>query len=217
MINFISSFSNEIFSFSKEVIVRSLSDQEKRILLIVSVAFGFLAACYVAFRCYNKFQGSAIKIIDEEVDLDEQVKKDSISSFKTAIELMFKDRGLEWGVWLDPLTPEQEAERYEQLKEAIEKILPEDINRGISYRDGMAVRDQTLLLQAIMCIEDPSKRLEIVKILLKKGADPLVNGFYHMDIEPMEEAKRINDPQLIDLLSNAIKDAKDAEVEIKGS
>ena len=95
----------------------------------------------------------------------------SEKNFLEAMELMFTDRGLEWGVWLD-LTPEQKNQRYEELKTAIELISTEDINKITSYREGMAWRDQTLLLQAIMVITDPAHRLEIVKMLLAKGADP---------------------------------------------
>ena len=125
------------------------------------------------------------------------------------MELMFEHRGLEWGVWLSPRTKEAEAERYETLKKTILALSSININRTTTYRDGMTPRVQTLLLQAIMHITDPVKRLEIVKMLLAKGADPGMQGeYYSMFVDPLEEAKKTGDNQLINCISASIDIAK---------
>lgn len=134
---------------------------------------------------------------------------EEIKACYTAMELMFEHRVLEWGVSLLPRTVEAETERYETLKKAILVISSKNINRNITYRDGMAPRQQTLLLQAIMCIADPVKRLEIVKMLLAQGANPVMQGeYYSMFVDPLEEAKKTKDVELINCISASIDIAK---------
>lgn len=143
-----------------------------------------------------------VSILNQQIDHEIHHPTQDVSPFLNAMELMFHDRRLEWSVSVGPFTPKQETQRYEELKKTIKKILPSEINHTITYRDGIAPRTQTLLLQAIRCIQDRSKRLEIVELLLKKGADPKVQGWYYSSIDPIQEAA--GDHQLVELLKRKV-------------
>jgi hypothetical protein len=246
MLNSIHTFSHHIFYFSQAKTLSYLSHQQKKIVLLASLALGSLALGFIAIRYSNKnlfsFMGLNRQVNQEGENLspsakgkkpnnvstdegqgadgslqptesvinkvNESEEERSHASFREAMELMFEDRKLDWGGWLNPpLTPEQKTQRHEDLKKAIENILPADINKNLEYRDRMMDRQQTLLLQAIMCIKDSSRRLEIVKILIEKGADPRVQGFYYADVDPIGEAQKTYDSKtcpLIQLLNDAV-------------
>jgi len=118
------------------------------------------------------------------------------------VEEKIEDRGPQSGVWLI-LNSDQLTERFEELKRNIEMLSSVDVNATIYYRDGMMTRTQTLLLQAIKCIQDQTRRLEIVKMLLDKGADPYGEGFYYAPVDLLAEAKATGDERLIELIENA--------------
>jgi len=55
----LNSFSNYAISFLKEEVLPTLTAQQKKILIISSIAFGFLAACYAISRCFKpQMEGS---------------------------------------------------------------------------------------------------------------------------------------------------------------
>lgn len=135
-----------------------------------------------------------------------QPQNASEQAYLQAINLMFEGkREIDWGVFRPLLTPEELIRQHEQLKIELNQISPEDLNSVTYYRDGMMTRDVTLLTQAIIGIEDPNRRLAIVKILLDKGADPRVPGFYYQERDPLMEARAIKDEQLIKLLEQALQ------------
>lgn len=160
--------------------------------------FGAIFNCFC--KCFKKDNYEEIKIEQKpKIEDKNDAVRISRAEVQKAIDLMF---GVEWGVWQD-LTDEQKNKRYMDLKKAIEKILPEHINSIVNYRVGMASYATNLLLHAITKINDPAHRLEIVKILLDKGADPRVPGFYYKEIEILKEAVKIGDELLLDLLRKA--------------
>lgn len=207
--------------YFKDQILSSLTSQQKKILIVAAVAFSCIAALFLYCKCCfkakigekdKKDQDDAKakpKVEVEQPKLDEKTEK-SHEAFRKAIDLI-----CEWnhaaGFSVNPsFTPRQKAERDKNLKKAIDEILPEDINETIGLRDGMMTRNQTLLLHAIMMVDDPERRFEIVRILLEKGADPDVEGFYYQPVKPLEEAARANDPQLLEILVQA-KNKKEAK------
>ena len=177
----------------------SLTSQQKRIAAIICFAFACLATAYAIFAC-NKQRQVALQ---QKVQ-DNKIKK-SEAAFEQAMELMFDNRKLNWGEWLDPAsrTAEQKVKRHEELKGALAELLPQQVNSSLIYRDSIGNREQTLLLQAIMEIRDPAHRLEIVKILLAKGADIDGQGYYYGPINVMDEANQTKDQQLIEFLQLA--------------
>lgn len=50
----LNSFSNGVNLFFKESVLPSVTAQQKKILMIASIAFGFLVACYLANRYFFK-------------------------------------------------------------------------------------------------------------------------------------------------------------------
>jgi len=195
----------QLISVLKDQATTSFSDQNKKIIAISLVAFGCLAACLLLLRhCFGKDhkpadmpnQSPKIQSVDLSTMSDDNL-------FYHAFDLMFSERTLEWGNWVGPFTPEQMDERHRTLIKVIEKLPNNLINEAVNYREGMNTRAQTLLLQAIMEIHDADKRLEIVQLLLNKGADPSEQGFYYSDVDPIREAERTRDQQLIDLLQDA--------------
>lgn len=213
MLNTICSYTGQAILFSQQNLNLSVSPQHKRITAIVALALCCLAACYALVKCYRRRQNNddsrnnptvqpAPKVAQPTVD---PKVKNSEESFEKAIDFMFHDRRLEWEASFDAskLTPQQRQERHEELKRALADILPQHIDATINYRDGMMTRAQTLLLQAIMHIREPELRLEIVQILLAKGADPDVQGFCYQPVMPMQEALETKDQQLVAVLQNA--------------
>ena len=207
--------------YFKDQVLSSLTSQQKKILIVAAVAFSCIAALFLYCKCCfkgtvdkkdPKDQGDAkaqLKVEVEQPKVDEKTKK-SHEAFRQAIELICPWDHLA-GVSANPsFTAQQKKERDENLKKAIEDILPEHIDAATVLRDGMMSREQTLLLHAIMMIDDPARRREIVEILLDKGADPDVEGFYYQPVKPMEEAARANDPQLLEVLVKA-KNKKEAK------
>lgn len=61
----LNSFSSYSASFLKETILPSLTSQQKKIIVIASIAFGLLAALYVASRCCF---GSTEKEFEDQQD-----------------------------------------------------------------------------------------------------------------------------------------------------
>lgn len=208
MLNSIQACYNYFVPALQEKITFSLSDTQKRIMLVASAAFAFLATCYLIKCTYQRIYQSDVTPLDSEDD-----QETPSIPFEKAMELMFQHRKLEWEEQLDPLTDEQQKARHKELKEMIQEIDEKDINKVIIYRDGMMSREQTLLLQAVMNISDADQRLEIVTLLLEKGADPLIEGFYYAPVNLMKEAELINDKQLIQILENAIKKQSQQDVE----
>ena len=185
----------------------------------VSIKKEPLGYCLLYVASFFMSRDPFIKSADKDEVEDDQMKSADINEkltvgekkdvetipFLEAMELMFPDRCLDLGVWLDPMTPEQLNQRHEKLKTVIKLIPNKDINKKITYREGMASREQTLLLQAIMVITDPAHRLEIVKMLLAKGADPRVQGWRCIDVDPMQEAQDLEDKDLSDTLKQGLK------------
>lgn len=249
MLNSISTFSHQIFSTVREKINIALSEKEKKVTLVATLALGFLAVAFsLACRCFKKSKvsnvnanskqvypttlssknfassGSHIQLSDPGMTV---VKAEGLTSypqkdpatytpFEKAMDLMFEDRGLQWGVWITSMTPEKKQERFEELKKNIDLILEDEVNNAIIYRDGMIDRSQTLLLQAIMCITNPAHRLEIVDLLIKKGANPYVDGFCYAPIYVKDEALKTKDEQLINLIDVALKRHKLSQLVSKG-
>ena len=158
---------------------------------------------YVEKTLYNRCK----KILDD----DENMR---IHFFK-AINLMFeKGYNPEWALKPyndDWFKPENREPRHTDLLETINHIDTEPlfqdgvcINGVIAYRSGMGGRQATLLLQAVNEIHNPPKRLEVVSLLLKKGADSTLAVYwepYGDPLSPIEAAKSEKDQQLIDLLT----------------
>jgi hypothetical protein len=59
-------FSNHFISHLNESVLPSLTSQQKRILIVASIAFGVLAACLIACRCCFKLQISFISDDDDD-------------------------------------------------------------------------------------------------------------------------------------------------------
>jgi hypothetical protein len=213
----------------------SSNTQQKRILLIATLALACLAACYAVFSCFRRYEvtidvgrcwSGFVSLVKQKVNASPDVKqnqdpqavkaapdveqpgvedseeKQSEKAFLEAIELMSPD-------------PQYGTKQQEDLKKAIAKILPQHINVITTYRDGVDDRQQTLLLQAIMFIEhDRAKCLEIVKLLLDKGADPTIEGFcYGCPVVPIKEAQELlkytpstENQQIVDLLLRRISE-----------
>jgi len=212
MFNTISGFTHQILPFVEEKIMIASIDRQKYFLisLVVAIALGCIAACYAVYSDPSLLSGSRVFAkksggVDDVDDVDDDLEDESdtpYTPFEEAMDLMFEDRGLRWGVWLT-LDSDQLTERYKKLKSIIETLSSVDVNGATYYRDGMMTRTQTLLLQAIMCIQDRTRRLEIIKMLLDKGADPHGEGFYYTPVDLLAEAKATGDERLIELIENA--------------
>jgi hypothetical protein len=106
-------------------------------------------------------------------------------------------------------TPDELTARYEELKKVLKKIDIQHINRPLFFRVEMNSGAATLLIHAINEITDPARRLEIVKILLEKGADPLGKGRSGMlnvytNVTPLNAAEATRDQELIALIKEAL-------------
>lgn len=128
-----------------------------------------------------------------------QPELESKAAVYEAMDLMFEDRSIiqHWG---QPFPQDQLDERFERLKQRLQKILKEDIDELLGYREGMMTRAANLLQQAIMHISSPERCLEIVKILLEKGANPKAEGSYYVATTALELAEERNFPELTELL-----------------
>lgn len=136
--------------------------------------------------------------------------------FEKAMDLMFEDRGLAGGVSITSMSSEKKEERFEELKKNIALLSKEEINKTMIYSEGTSERSQTLLLQAIMRMKDPARRLEIAKMLINKGANPLIDGFCFSPIHVKKEALKTKDVQLIQLIEEAAKRQKLLQLISKG-
>lgn len=218
MLNTISHYSHQIATVAREKIHFPLTEQQKKVALIAALALSLLAAAtFAVCRCFCKSKPSEIKT-DKADGANVKDKNDpsTYTPFEKAMDLMFEDRTLEWGVQLPSLTGEKRQERYDELKKNIDLLSEDKVNQSLTYRDGMMGRTQTLLLQAIMCITDPAHRFEIAEMLIKKGANPYVEGFYYSPIQVKEEVLKTNDAQLITLIEDALKRQKLAQLVSKG-
>lgn len=184
--------------YFKEQILSSLTARQKTILLIAALALSCLATIYLYTRCCFR---AAIKNAPAEAKDKPVIETPEQRSEKAFLRFFDLLRG---GI---------NASLSAQLKGALDGILPEHINRTTSLKDGMMGREQTLLLQAIMRIGNPHLRLEIVEELLKRGANPLNEGFYYVPVYPLKEAEKTNDPQLIEVIKRAIDEINAANQE----
>lgn len=134
--------------------------------------------------------------------------------FQKSINLMFEEGHNP--NWTKPpykedwFKPENREMRHKNLLETIDcidsKPLFQDgvcINFATHYLPGPRTQ-ATLLLQAVEKIGDPSKRIEVVALLLRKGADPTVAKYWYRcsnQISPIEVARKKNDEELLNLLT----------------
>ncbi len=147
-------------------------------------------------------------IIEEKNN--EKERASSERAFVEAIDLMFNAGNLQERLNLMEHEPkgysqEKQTQRHENLKKSLEKIDPKYINAKIGYFEGMGTFTTTLLIHAIKHIQDPKRCLEIVSILLDKGSDPRVEGFYYVPCDLMTYANNTANNELKALL----KDKKD--------
>ena len=107
--------------------------------------------------------------------------------------------------------PENRELRHTDLKKAIVNIVTTPLFQGGicinslgGYRKGMGGREVTLLLQAVEEITDSPKRLDVVRLLMEKGADPTLAvrwNAYEERLSPIQAAENKKDQALINLLA----------------
>lgn len=146
--------------------------------------------------------------LDPPIIVDKNNEKERASSeraFVEAIDLMFNAGNLQERLNLmghepEVYSQEKQIQRHENLKKSLKKIDPKYINAKIGYFEGMGTFTTTLLIHAIKHIQDPKRCLEIVSILLDRGADPRVEGFYYVPCDPMTYANNTANNELKALL-----------------
>ncbi len=133
-------------SFFKECIVTSLTTQHKKILVIVSMAFAFLALCYAMRRCFfgNRSPTPLVKI-NEPIDKTSQKQPVLFQFFEVKQEL---DKNK-----VAPLPEKKESQENQNQNQAVEK---EDVAPIKEQANDPDVQPQRSL-EGPELLEDPSQ------------------------------------------------------------
>ena len=127
-----------------------------------------------------------------------------------AITLVFgrSDAVIEDKYQLDPFRERDSEKDYQELLKLIPLIPITDINRYIVYSRRKEKKSNITLLNQTMSSysPQPGKRLELVKLLLKQGADPRIKGYSHGDRSALEMqlGENPDDDSLRDELAKAV-------------
>lgn len=130
---YLSSYCSEITTYSDKNILSFLSTQNKKILVIVTIAFSCLAACYAIYHYFWKKK--VINLVNENVEGKKTASLDTLKAFFPPItnpEPVFGE--LKPGLNLEGRCKNANCEAYNQLR-----ILPKglkdhfDISKECSY------------------------------------------------------------------------------------
>jgi hypothetical protein len=121
---------------------------------------------------------------------------------------------------LNPYNPPLDEEKeYPELLRLISLIPSEDINQVMTYKEWREGEHSLTLLNQIMATFAPQsqKRLQLAELLLKKGADPRIKGYYGSNRTALEIqlGSNLDDDRLKDLLADAVCRLETAEAETK--
>lgn len=132
-----------------------------------------------------------------------RAREESQKAFSDAFSLLFHSKNA------PPLTHKQQQDRLEKLKDIIPKISEDHINSKKRYKENELIYNVGLLYLVLVNYKDKDICHEIVQMLVEQGICPNPeseefgsNGINEL-LSPIEEARKANDQQLIDLLSNA--------------
>jgi hypothetical protein len=103
-------------------------------------------------------------------------------------------------------TKEELTNRYDEFCKILQKATFTHINQVLYYED----KAVTLLIHAIDQIQDPVRRLQIVLMLLERGADPRVKGKrfivnFGWERDALKAARETGDENLIAVITEALK------------
>lgn len=100
-------------------------------------------------------------------------------------------------------------QNYLQIPKILFKILPEHINLTITLKQDGHVYTTPLLFLAVAMVDNIDMLIPIVESLLKKGADPHINGILngepHPDYNVLKRAEKRGNQKLLQILYKAMK------------